>query len=56
MSVAAATCVDANAAATAALVRGSNAVSWLEARGLPARMVARDGAIRTLAGWPSDSA
>jgi len=52
-SVVAASCVDANAAATAAIVWGQAAVGWLAAHRLPARLVAADGSIRRLAGWPS---
>jgi FAD:protein FMN transferase len=55
-SVAAADCVTANTASTAALIRGEQAVGWLEARGLPARLVARDGAVRTVGGWPGEGA
>jgi thiamine biosynthesis lipoprotein len=55
-SVAAANCVSANTASTASLVRGEQAVAWLEARGLPARLVAQDGAVRTVGGWPGDGA
>jgi thiamine biosynthesis lipoprotein len=51
-SVVAATCVDANTAATAAIVKGPDAVGWLEATGLAARLVATDGAILRLGGWP----
>jgi thiamine biosynthesis lipoprotein len=51
-SVAAATCVDANTAATAAIVIGDAAVGWLAAAGLPARLVARDGSVTRLGGWP----
>ena len=51
-SVAAASCVDANAAATAAIVLGADATDWLEAAGYPARLVARDGSVVRLGGWP----
>jgi thiamine biosynthesis lipoprotein ApbE len=51
-SVVAATCVDANTAATAAIVKGADAVPWLEATGLAARLVATNGAILRLGGWP----
>ena len=51
-SVAAASCADANIAATAALVRPSGAPEWLRAQRLPARLVAHDGAVLCLAGWP----
>ena len=43
MSVAAASCVDANIASTAAIIRGADAVEWLERMGLWARLVATDG-------------
>jgi thiamine biosynthesis lipoprotein len=52
VSVVAGTCVDANIAATAAIVRGPAAASWLESAGLPARLVDRDGAMTRVGGWP----
>lgn len=52
VSVAAATCVDANTAATAAVVFGATAADWLESAGLPARLVAHDGQVRLVGGWP----
>ncbi len=55
VSVAAATCVDANVATTASLVLGDEAPTWLERRRLPARLVASDGTVVTLGGWPDDS-
>jgi thiamine biosynthesis lipoprotein len=51
-SVAAATCADANAAATAAIVAGAGAEDWLGAAGLLARLVGRDGRVRRIGGWP----
>jgi thiamine biosynthesis lipoprotein len=51
-SVAAATCVDANIAATAAILLGERAPAWLTEHSLPARLVATDGSIERLAGWP----
>jgi thiamine biosynthesis lipoprotein len=45
VSVAAATCVDANTAATAAVVLGAGAPAWLAARGLPAWLVTADGTV-----------
>jgi thiamine biosynthesis lipoprotein len=51
-SVVAATCVDANTAATAAIVMGAGAIAWLEAARLPARLVALDGTVTRLNGWP----
>ncbi len=53
VSVAAASCLDANAASTAAIVKGERAEDWLRSLGLPSRMVGRDGRARHLAGWPS---
>ena len=55
VSVAAATCVAANAASTAAIVLGPLAPEWLDARQLPARLVAHDGAVTTTCGWPLDA-
>lgn len=54
VSVAAASCVDANIASTAAIVLGADAPRWLTGRGLPARLVAADGRVQTVAGWPVD--
>ena len=51
-SVAAASCADANIAATAALVRPAGAPEWLQAQRLPARLVGHDGQVLCLAGWP----
>jgi len=51
-SVAADTCADANAASTAAIIRGEAALAWLAGLGLPARLVAESGAVVTLSGWP----
>jgi thiamine biosynthesis lipoprotein len=53
VSVAARSCVDANTATTAAIVRGERAASWLADLGLPARLVGPDGAVVTVAGWPA---
>jgi thiamine biosynthesis lipoprotein len=50
--VAALTCAHANAAATAALVRGPSARHWLEGLGLPARLVHEDGQVEMTGGWP----
>lgn len=54
VSVAAANCVDANTASTAAIVLGEDAPAWLTAHHLPARLVDVGGAVRTVAGWPAD--
>ncbi len=53
VTVAAATCVDANTASTAALVMGAEAPQWLAEHGMPARLVCADGDIVRTAGWPS---
>jgi thiamine biosynthesis lipoprotein ApbE len=56
VSVAAATCVEANAAATAAVIMGDRAPSWLDALKLPARLVDKSGGVRFAGGWiPSAS-
>ena len=52
VSVAAGDCTDANIASTTALLRDGDAIAWLTARSLPARLVAQDGAVHVLAGWP----
>jgi thiamine biosynthesis lipoprotein len=52
VSVAAATCVDANIASTAAIVLGPGALEWLRRRDLPARLVSAAGDERYTAGWP----
>jgi thiamine biosynthesis lipoprotein len=54
-SVAAATCVDANTAATAALIRAQAAPGWLNELELPARLIDVQGAITTVAGWPVEA-
>lgn len=51
--MAAATCADANAATTAALVKGETAVRLLSRLGLPARLVTHEGTVVTTPGWPS---
>jgi thiamine biosynthesis lipoprotein len=55
VSVAAASCLDANIASTAAVIRGERAISWLSELRLPARLVRQDGSVLTLAGWPAAS-
>jgi thiamine biosynthesis lipoprotein len=56
VTVAAATCTDANIASTAAVVLGHQAPAWLDARHLPARLVTADGTVERVGGWPSDTA
>ena len=53
VSVAAASCLDANIASTAAIIRGERAVAWLDGTGLPSRLVRADGTVLHVAGWPS---
>jgi thiamine biosynthesis lipoprotein len=55
VSVAAESCVLANAASTAAIVMGSEAPGWLERRGVPARLIGENGTVATLNGWPVDN-
>lgn len=55
-SVVAASCVDANVASTAAIVLGDDARAWLLTRRVPARLVAADGSVTTLGGWPAEMA
>jgi thiamine biosynthesis lipoprotein len=52
VSVAAQTCLAANAMSTAAIIRGHRAPDWLAALSVPARFVDRDHSVRTVAGWP----
>jgi thiamine biosynthesis lipoprotein len=54
VSVAAGSCVDANSASTAAIIRGEEALHWLRDASLPARLVRQDGSVETTAGWPRD--
>jgi thiamine biosynthesis lipoprotein len=51
-SVCAGSCLDANAASTAAIVMGNQAPAWLWERDLAARLVAADGRVMRIAGWP----
>lgn len=53
ISATGATCVDANTASTAAIVLGRSAETWLTERQIPARMVAVDGRVRRVGGWPA---
>lgn len=56
VSATAATCVDANIATTTAVVLGAAAPAWLERFGLSARLVAHDGSVETVGGWPAEAA
>jgi thiamine biosynthesis lipoprotein len=55
VSVAAASCVDANTASTASVLLGEAAPAWLAGRRLPARLVAVSGEIVCIGGWPAEA-
>jgi len=55
-SVVARTCLEANTAATAAIVKGEAAVRWLSRLGLAARLVDADGRVQLVGGWPHQAA
>ncbi len=52
VSVAAGSCLDANIASTAAIIRGERAPGWLNAQGMPSRLVLADGTVVHVGGWP----
>ncbi len=54
VSVAAASCLQANAAATASIVKGDDAPDWLRSLELPARLVDHAGVVVTTGRWPRD--
>lgn len=54
VSVAAASCADANIATTAALIRAGAAPAWLAGLGVPARLVSRTGRVYRIGAWPPD--
>jgi thiamine biosynthesis lipoprotein len=56
VSVAADSCADANAASTAAIIRGRAALGWLAKLAVPARLVEATGVVFTVAGWPDEPA
>lgn len=56
VTAAASTCVDANVAATTAIVRGERAPAWLLSRRIAARLVRPDGSVVQVAGWPAEAA
>lgn len=53
VSVAAASCVDANIASTSALILGAPAPQWLAGAGLDARLVSHDGGVVVTGDWPA---
>jgi len=54
VSVCAGSCLDANIASTATIVRGEKAAAWLEALALPSRLVRTNGTVLHVGGWPSE--
>jgi thiamine biosynthesis lipoprotein len=54
VSVAAASCADANIASTAALIRAGAAPAWLARMGVPARLVSQSGRVYAIGSWPAD--
>jgi thiamine biosynthesis lipoprotein len=56
VTVVAPTCLRANTATTAAMVKGDGALTWLRNTGLPARLVSHEGGLVTLGGWPREAA
>lgn len=52
VTVVADNCTDANTLTTAALARSADALAMLRDHAVPARLVATDGSVRTLGGWP----
>jgi thiamine biosynthesis lipoprotein len=52
VSVAAATCTEANIATTAALVKAGAAPGWLEGLELPSRLLDWEGNVTAIGGWP----
>lgn len=54
VTVAAASCLAANTASTAAIVLGERAPGWLARQGLPARLASADGQVTLVAGWPQE--
>jgi FAD:protein FMN transferase len=54
VTVAAASCLHANAASTASIVLGAAAPTWLADRRLPARLARPDGTVTYVAGWPQE--
>ncbi|MDO9454755.1 FAD:protein FMN transferase [Nocardioides sp.] len=55
VSVAAPTCVEANAAATAVVVRGRGGLAWVRDLALPARLVDDAGRVHLVGGWPPEA-
>lgn len=56
VSVVGDSCREANTISTAALVRGSSALDWVDRTARSARLVAADGSVVLLNGWPEERA
>lgn len=56
VTVADRSCVDANVASTAAVVLGEEALGWLEARSVAARLVGASGEVVLTGAWPEGAA
>jgi thiamine biosynthesis lipoprotein len=56
VSASGASCVDANAVTTAAVVWGERALERLRSFDQAVRLVRHDGEVFTLGGWPEDGA
>jgi thiamine biosynthesis lipoprotein len=54
VTVAAASCLDANIATCASVIMGQAAPRWLAERGLPGRLVGADGNVVTVGDWPAE--
>jgi thiamine biosynthesis lipoprotein len=52
-TVRASSCVEANAASTAAVILGADAAAWLDRRGLAALIIDQDGTSTHCGGWPA---
>jgi FAD:protein FMN transferase len=52
VTVTGATCVDANAASTAAVILGADAPAWLALGGFSARLARHDGSVLFVGDWP----
>lgn len=55
VTVAAPTCLEANAFSTGAIVRGFKALEWFRTQGISARFVDSSGRVATTGGWPAES-
>lgn len=54
VTVAAPTCLEANAFSTAAIVRGFKSLEWFRGEGISARFVDSRGRVATTGGWPAE--